>query len=171
MTDPFTEPQLLKYTDASHLFSIHPLKLVRRQAAQWLRSMNIFSFIRHWLEAKQREGFWKVGSRVSQLWPSQIWRTGGPCRLIRSAAVQCHVRPMDPLSVECVGLYAKASNILLLLRLQQLMPARPTGTPKAVPNGMYERLCLTLVTPTTRITPSLCIELQNVISQVESSVH
>lgn len=70
--------------------------------------------------------------------------------------------------MECVGLYAKARNILLLLWHPQLKPDWLTGLPQTVPNGMYEKAYITLVTLTTSITPFLCIDLQNVISQVES---
>lgn len=94
--------------------------------------MNIFSFICHWSEAAEQSGqagrgwrgwgFGKVGGRAPRLWLSQIWRTRGPRLLIRSAAVQCHTRPVDPVSVECGGLHSKASNILLLLQYPEVKP-------------------------------------------------
>lgn len=82
----------------------------------------------------KREG----GARKSGwqgLWLSQIWRTRGPHLLIRNAAVQCHTRPVDPVSVECGGLLSKASKILVLLRHPEVKPDWLAGHPQTVPMG------------------------------------
>lgn len=138
MTDSFREPQRLNMLTlpiyAAYFPSIHWSCFAIRQLSSSVQWIFLVLFVTG--RSQAAGGVLESGQQGSTTVVE--WNLEGQRAtffLIRSAAVQCHIRPVDPFSVECDGLYAKAGNILLLHWHPQLKPDWLTGLPLTLLKG------------------------------------